>query len=320
MTLDSDTRKLLAWRIEIKAPYFQDLTPEQAREAMAAARKAANVTPPEIGDIENLTASKGAHSVGLRYYRPDRGRANGALPFLIFFHGGGWVIGDLESHDILCRQLVLGSGCAVIAVDYRLSPEHKYPAALEDAEIAVEWIFDNAEKLGLDAGHAGIGGDSAGGNLAAVMTLLSRDGKLPLLKFQFLAYPVTDLTMARRSYDVAAEGLPVTRETMEWFIGHYLNSDEQQTDWRASPVFARSLKGVPPAYIVSAGYDPLVDEGDAYARRLRAAGVPVKVDHYGGQIHGFLTMGAALPTAGKAVGEIGKVLKSALADGTFKGD
>lgn len=320
MTLDSDTQKLLAWRMEIKAPYFQDLTPQQARDAMAAARAAANVTPPEIGDIEELTASRSGHSVKLRYYRPDHGRAQGALPFLIFFHGGGWVIGDLDSHDILCRQMVLGSACAVISVDYRLSPEHKYPAALEDAELAVEWIFKNAQALGLDASRAGIGGDSAGGNLAAVMTLLSRDGKLPPFAFQFLAYPVTDLTMARRSYDVAAEGLPVTRETMEWFIGHYLNNEDEQTEWRASPVFARSLKGVPPAYIVSAGYDPLVDEGDAYARRLRAAGVPVRVDHYGGQIHGFLTMGAALPTAGKAVAEIGKVLKSALADGTFKAD
>src|SRR5690606_34574675 len=132
------------------------------------------------------------------------------------------------SHDILCRQLVLGSGCAVVAVDYRLSPEHKYPAALEDAELAVRWIFDRAGELGLDTKRAGIGGDSAGGNLAAVMAILARDGKLPPLAFQFLAYPVTDLTMARRSYDVAAEGLPVTRETMEWFIGHYLNSDEEQ--------------------------------------------------------------------------------------------
>ena len=312
MTMDSDAAKLLALRVEIGAPTYESLTPQEARDAMTAARAAANVTPPKVGEIQNLTMDNAGGSMKLRYYRPDRNRQLGKLPLLIFFHGGGWVIGDLNTHDILCRQVTKLSGVAVLSVDYRLAPEHKFPKAVDDAAESVRWAFANADMLDIDADRVAVGGDSAGGNLAAVMAIFARDGLVPNLKFQVLVYPCTDLTMSRPSYDVTAGGLPVTAETMFWFRDHYLAGIEQQVDWRASPLFAPTLKDVAPAYIVTVGFDPLADEGEAYVRRLRQAGVPVEYRHYPGQIHGFVTLGNMLPTAETAVLEIGDRLRAGL--------
>ncbi len=312
MIMDSDAAKLLAMRVEVGAPTYESLTPEEARDAMTAARIAANVTPPEVGEIQNFAMNHEGGTTKLRYYRPDGGRQSGKLPLLVFFHGGGWVIGDLDTHDMLCRQITNSSGVAILSVDYRLAPEHKFPAAVDDAAEAVRWAFANTDMLDIDADRVAVGGDSAGGNLAAVMAIFARDGTVPELRFQLLVYPCTDLTMSRRSYDVAAEGLPVTADTMFWFRDHYLENFEQQVDWRASPVFAPTLKDVAPAYVVTVGFDPLADEGESYVRRLRQAGVSVEYKHYPGQIHGFVTLGNMLPTAEAAVTEISQRLRAGL--------
>jgi acetyl esterase len=312
MRLDEDSAKLLAWRREINAPFFQDLTPVEARAAMTAARVAANVAPPAVKEVRDHSIVAPGRAIAARRYAPDSTADDKPGPALIFFHGGGWVIGDLESHDILCRQIANEYGGVVIAIEYRLAPESCFPAAVEDAEAATAWVFAHAAELGIDPSRVAVGGDSAGGNLAAVVALLARDRRLPPLAFQALLYPCTDLTLSRGSYDVAADGLPVTAATMTWFRDHYLAAEEQQVDWRASPLFAPSLRGVAPAYIVTAGFDPLADEGDAYVRRLRRSGVSVVHRHYPGQIHGFMTMGAMLPTAGQAIGELGVALRSSL--------
>ncbi len=200
----------------------------------------------------------------------------------------------------------------MLAVDYRLAPESKFPAALDDAIAAVRWIVAKSTRLGLDPLRIGIGGDSAGGNLAAVMAIYARNGDLPPLRFQLLVYPVTDLTMSHASYGIAAPGLPVTRSTMEWFRAHYLAEEHEHDDWRLSPLKATVLTGVAPAFIMTAGYDPLADEGEAYATRLRRGGVRVVHSHYPGQIHGFLTMGGVLPTALGAIRELGDAIRRSL--------
>jgi acetyl esterase len=315
MTLDNDSKALLAWRLEIGAPYFENMTPEEARAAMAAGRKAANITPPAVGQVRDIQADVAGRKIDLRLYSPDAldSTQSASQPCMIFFHGGGFVVGDLNSHDVLCRNLTIASGVTIVAVDYRLAPEHKFPAALEDAQDAINWIVENAAQLGLDTERMAIGGDSAGGNLATVMCHLSRDGRIPAkFQLQLLAYPWVDLTMAQTSYGISAEGLPVTFEAMSWFRELYLNTDAEQVDWRGSPLMAPNMKGLASAYILTAGYDPLCDEGQAYARRLEQGGVSVQTRHYPGQIHGFLTMGAQLPTAAEATKELGQVLKTAL--------
>ena len=194
-------------------------------------------------------------------------------PALVYFHGGGWVIGDLESHDQLCRALANAVPRIVVSVDYRLAPEHKFPAAVEDAIAATRWIAANAARLGIDAGRLAVGGDSAGGNLAAVVSLDARDRGGPRLVHQFLIYPGTDMRMGWPSLERHAQQLPLTRAGMHWFIAHYLRNDGDKTDWRASPLLASSLTGLPPALVITAGFDPLCDEGEAYAEALRKAGV-----------------------------------------------
>jgi acetyl esterase len=312
MSLDTDIKLFLERMVELNAPRYETLTPTEARSAMAAARAAAGIKPPPVHKIRMFSVPGRSGAIAMRLYLPAPTHKSYAEPALIFFHGGGWVIGDLDSHDLICRRLALASKCRVFAVEYRLAPESKFPSALDDAIDATRWIFENAAALELDAKRIAVGGDSAGGNLAAVLALLSRDGALPPIAFQLLLYPVTDLTMKHPSYEVRAEGLPVMRETMEWFRGHYLTSEDERADWRASPLHAESVAGVAPAFILTVGYDPLADEGAAYAMRLREAGVRVVFSHYPGQIHGFLTVGAVVPTAGSAIEEIAVALKTGL--------
>jgi acetyl esterase len=312
MILDKDAEALLARLVDLAPQPYHTLMPEQARAAQVAARKAAGVVPPDLSEVADLTAEGPAGPIALRLYRPSQ-RRDRAEPFLIFFHGGGFVIGDLDSHDILCRKLALGAGLPVVSVHYRLAPEHRFPACLEDAAAAIDWIFEHTAAYGLDAAAAGIGGDSAGATIATVMALSERDAGRNRFRCQLLIYPVIDLTNSRRSHDIAAPGLPVTGETMRWFRDHYLSSLAEQTDWRASPIFARDLSGLPTTFLVTAGYDPLWDEGDAYARRLQEAGVTTELRHYSGQIHGFLTLGAQLPTADVALQECAAFVARTLA-------
>jgi acetyl esterase len=233
------------------------------------------------------------------------------LPALVYYHGGGWVVGDLDTHDALCRHLANGAGCAVLAVDYRLAPEHKFPAAVEDAWAALEWAAENAAALGIDRERLAVGGDSAGGNLAAIVSLMARNRGGPHLCYQLLLYPALDFGMHFDSYRRFAEGYLLTRATMAWFTDHYLARPAEIDDWRASPLRARDMTGLPPALIVTAGYDPLRDEGAAYARRLVESGVSICHRHYSGQLHGFLTMGKVVRAAGPALDEAAAALKAA---------
>jgi len=258
--------------------------------------------------VRNLTAG----TVPIRVYRPAGVPDATRLPVLVFFHGGGWVIGDLDTHDTLCRQLTAGAGISVVAVDYRLAPEHKFPAAADDAWSATTWIVAHAGELGVDASKIAVGGDSAGGNLAAVVALQARDAGRPNIALQVLLYPVTDVGAETQSYQDLADGYMLTREGMRWFIAHYLGKPQEAEDWRVSPIRARSFAGVAPALIVTAGYDPLRDEGDAYAQKLRAAGVTVDHVTFGGMIHGFVPMGKLIETGNRAVTLIAGSLRYAL--------
>jgi acetyl esterase len=310
MMLDPDSAAFVARVRDLKLPRYESLSPRGAREAMAVARQAAQVSPPAIGETRDYSISIAAEeSLRARLYRPVG--ASGRLPVLLYFHGGGWVIGNLESHDVLCRRLANAAGCAVFSVDYRLAPEHKFPTAVYDAAASARWVFANSQLLEIDPGMIAVGGDSAGGNLAAVLALMSRDGELPRLLYQLLIYPVVDLEFSFPSHQLSEAGLPVLGSTMIWFRDHYLQSIDQAKDWRASPLSATSFSGLAPAYILTAGYDPLRDEGRAYGQRLAQARIPVKCRHYPGQIHGFLSTGAGFPTTEMAIGEIGRELAAA---------
>ena len=310
--LDPQARAVIDLVISSGRPAYHQLSPKDARQLFRETRPASTPTPPQIGMVRDLTADGPLGPIPLRVYRPAGVPASTPLAVLVFFHGGGWVIGDLETHDVLCRQLTAGSGVSVVSVDYRLAPEHKFPAAVDDAWAATRWVVAHAGELAVDASRLAVGGDSAGGNLAAVVALLARGKGAPAIAVQVLIYPVTDLVGETRSYRDFAEGYLLTREGMRWFIAHYLTAEAEAVDWRASPLRAQSLAGLPPALIVTAGFDPLRDEGEAYAERLRDAGVRVDSVCYGGMIHGFVPMGRLLDTAGRAISLIAGSLSQAL--------
>jgi acetyl esterase len=228
----------------------------------------------------------------------------------VFFHGGGWVIGNLDSHDVVCRKLADEGGLIVISVDYRLAPEHKFPAAVDDAITATKWIADNSRQLEIDASRLTVGGDSAGGNLAAVVAISARDGNGPAIAGQVLIYPAIDFAMTHPSHSEPETSILLTHSVIKWFRDHYLSGAADVGDWRASPARAKTLIGLPPAYVLTAGADPLRDEGDEYARRLKEAGVPVTYRTFPGQFHGFFTMGKLLQQANVAASEIGAWLKA----------
>jgi acetyl esterase len=310
--LDPQARAVLDLVVKSGRPAYHQLSPKDARQLFRETRPASTPTPPEIGGVKDLTADGPLGPIPLRVYRPARVPASTPLAGLVYFHGGGWVIGDLETHDVLCRQLTAESGVSVVSVDYRLAPEHKFPAAVDDAWAATRWTVAHAGELGIDAGRLAVGGDSAGGNLAAVVALLARDQRAPVIGLQILLYPVTDLAAETRSYRDFAEGYLLTLDGMRWFGAHYLNTRDEAADWRASPLRARSLAGLPPALIVTAGFDPLRDEGEAFAARLRDAGGRVDYVCYGGMIHGFVPMGRLIDTGNRAVSHIAASLHQAL--------
>ena len=312
MPLDVHAAKVLEMiRLSGRPPY-ETLAPAEARQFSRNARAVLAPEPPEMGAVRDIKIGEGG-AIPARLYRPLGSAPNAALPALIYFHGGGWVIGDLDTHDVVCRQIANGSGAAVVSVDYRLAPEHKFPAAVEDAIAATAWIAAHGATLGIDTARLAVGGDSAGGNLAAVVALDARDRDGPKLIQQTLIYPATESTMSHPSHERFAEGLLLTRPTMKWFLGHYLRGAEDLADWRVSPLRATSLANLPPALVLTAGYDPLCDEGEDYAARLAAAGVPVTRVRVEGMIHGFLTMGKLIPAANEAVAMIAAALKIAFA-------
>jgi acetyl esterase len=261
----------------------------------------------QVGNVEDRTIPGPAGDIPVRIYTPAE--ASGELPALVWYHGGGWVIGTLDSADYACRMLTNASGCKVISVDYRLAPEHKFPAAVDDALAAHAWVSENGGEFGVDARRVAVGGDSAGGNLAAVVAQLTRDaGRKPA--FQALVYPVTDYGVDTQSYQENGEGYLLTRDSMEWFYDHYVNDPAEADDPRLSPLRAEDLAGLPPALIITAEFDPLRDEGEAYASRLKEAGVPVTQRRYGGQIHGFFA-NPGIDDGREAVIEVGAALRQA---------
>jgi len=311
VTLDPDAAAVFKAFQEAGRPAYETLTPAEARAFYLAARVVSNPEPPELESVRPLSIPAPHGAIAARLYTPKRLRKTGGLaPCLVFFHGGGWVIGDLDSHDVVCRKLADQGELIVISVDYRLAPEHKFPAAVDDAITATQWVATNATQLGVDASRLMVGGDSAGGNLAAVVAISARDGSGPAISGQVLIYPVTDFAMTHPSHREPETSILLTHSVIRWFRDHYLNGSADTHDWRASPVRAGTLIGLPPAYVLTAGGDPLRDEGDEYAKRLKEAGVPVTYRHFPGQFHGFFTMGKLLDQANVAAGEIAAWLKA----------
>src|SRR5438309_6435405 len=247
MALDPQCRAVIDLVIKSGRPAYHQLSPKDARQLFRDTRPAATPVPPEIGSVRDLAAEGPRGPIPLRIYRPAGVPASTPLAGLVYFHGGGWVIGDLETHDVLCRQLTAEAGVSVIAVDYRLAPEHKFPAAADDAWAATRWIATHAAELGVDADRLAVGGDSAGGNLAAVVALLAREAGGPRIALQILLYPVTDLVSESQSYADLADGYMLTRDSMRWFRAQYLAREQDTADWRVSPLRAPSLAGLPPA-------------------------------------------------------------------------
>jgi acetyl esterase len=310
--LDADAQRVCELIIASGRPPIETMTPAQAREVYLAAKPILQPDPEPVAELADLNADGPAGAIPLRLYR-GRPAVGSAQPVLVYFHGGGWVIGDLESHDQLCRALANAVPCTVLAVHYRLAPEHKFPAAVEDAIGATRWIVKNAGELKVDPSRLAVAGDSAGGNLAAVVSIEARDSGTAQPRFQVLIYPGTDMAMQSPSIARYAEQLPLTRKGMQWFVDHYLSGPQDVNDWRASPLRATNLRGLPPALVMTAGFDPLRDEGEAFAMALAAADVPVTLRRFEGQIHGFITMGRIVADAQRAIALAAQALRSALA-------
>jgi len=311
VTLDPDAAAVFRAFQEAGRPPYETVSPAEARELYLKGRFVSNPEPPELASVEPLTIPSPAGSIPARIYTPTRLRKlNGLAPGLVFFHGGGWVIGDLDSHDVVCRKLADEGELMVVSVDYRLAPEHKFPAAVDDAIASTKWIAENAKQFGIDASRLMVGGDSAGGNLAAVVAISARDGNGPDIAGQLLIYPAIDFAMTHPSHREPETSILLTHSVIRWFRDHYLSGAADVGDWRASPARAKTLIGLPPAYVLTAGADPLRDEGDEYARRLKEAGVAVTHRTFPGQFHGFFTMGKLLQQANVAAGEIGVWLKA----------
>ncbi|MFY9510571.1 MAG: alpha/beta hydrolase [Rubrivivax sp.] len=302
--LDPQARALLDLMVERQVPPTHTLSPTEARAYYRERRFFTQPDPPPLPEVRDLRSDGG---VPLRLYRP----AAGTLPLLVYFHGGGWTIGDLDTHDVVCRTLARDSGCAVLAVDYRMGPEHRFPAAVDDCIAALRWARQQAQLLGIDATRMAVGGDSAGGNLAAVIAITERDAGTPLT-FQLLIYPGTDMRCVAPSHSSNGQGYLLTADTIAWFRQQYIPEATAWNDWRASPLLAPDLSRLPPALVLTAGYDPLRDEGLQYADALSAAGTPAQYLCFERQIHGFITMGRVIDEANTALALCAQALRRAL--------
>jgi acetyl esterase len=286
------------------------LRPEAARALYRDRRFFTQPEPPEVAEVREARSDSG---VPLRLYRPQAaGPGAAGLPVLVYFHGGGWTIGDLDTHDVLCRQLCVGAGIAVVSVDYGLGPEVRFPGGVDDCVQATRWVRAHAADLGVDATRIAVGGDSAGGNLAAVVALMLRDAGDPPLAYQLLIYPATDMRCVAPSHRTNGQGYLLTSDSIAYYRGHYIDNPAHWADWRASPLLAADHTRLPPALVLTAGYDPLRDEGLQYADALSAAGNRVEYLCFERQIHGFITMGRVLQEALTAVDLCAVALKRAL--------
>jgi acetyl esterase len=285
MPLDPQMEAVLAAASDAPEVDFWQLEPALVRQGFGSVGPEA--TPPAVANVENRTIPGPGGELPVRIYTPD---APGPLPLVLFFHGGGFVLCDLDSHDALARMLCNGAGAVVVSVDYRLAPEAKFPAAPEDCYAATAWATENAASIGADGSRVAVAGDSAGGNLAAVVAQMAKQRGGPALCHQALFYPVTANDFTTGSYESNAEGYFLTQDMMRWFWHHYLENEDDARNPNASPLLAEDLSGLPPATVVTAEFDPLRDEGEAYARRLDEAGVPTQLVRYDGVIHGFVSM------------------------------
>ena len=304
MPVDPAAQAVLDLLAQAGAPPLHEQTPEEGRAAFAGmallggeGAAVASVAEREVGGVPAIIVTP---------------NGDGPFPILVWIHGGGWVIGSAGESLATAKDLAAGAGCVVVSLDNRLAPEHRAPAAVEDCVAAVGWVLDHGDQLGGDPARVAVGGDSAGGNLAALVALAYG----PRLRYQVLVYPATDLTASHPSIDENAEGYLLTKASMEWFIGHYLDgTDLDPKDPSLSPLFAddEAVAAAAPAYVITAEFDPLRDEGEAYAARLRAAGVPVVARRFDGQIHAFYSMPAAIPAAVEAIDQTAELLRAAFA-------
>jgi acetyl esterase len=308
VTLDPQVKTMLDQLNSLGAPPMHTLPVAEAR--LFAAGLAAMGLPSEpVAVVDDAKITTPAGELAVRVYRPE---GEGLRPALVYLHGSGWIYGDLEMSDTLCRRLARVSGCVVVAPDYRLAPEHPYPAALDDVAATLDWVMSEATTLGIDAGRLASGGESAGGNLAAAAALRARDRGGPALAFPLLVCPVLDAGLDTASMDEFADGYLLTRDSMAWLWGLYLTDAAQGAEPYASPLRAASLAGLPPALIVTAGYDPLRDEAEAYGARLEQAGVAADVRRSGGMIHGFFPLAGVIDAAPVAIDETARALAAAL--------
>lgn len=308
MPLDPDIDALI--RSLPPGPRVEEQTPAEARATFRQVRRALAGAPPPVEAVDALTLPGPAGDLAARIYVPD-GAAGRLTPGLVFFHGGGWVIGDLDTHDEVCRALCGATGARVVAVDYRLAPEHRFPAAVEDAVAAVAHVAAHGATLGIDPSRLGVGGDSAGGNLAAVAALHARDHG-PALRLQLLIYPATDTRFDTASYEANATGYMLERSTMRWFFDQYAPDAATRADPRLAPLRAADHARLAPAVVAVAGYDPLRDDGVAYAEALRRAGNEVQLLEYPTLVHGFVVAGSVSRAAAQAIEAIGAAVKAAL--------
>ncbi len=312
MSLDPQARALLDAAKASGAPEMWELTPDQARAEYLrrTERVRADV---DIYRVEDRQIPGPVQPIKVRIYTPQASQEQASLPVLVWYHGGGFVIGDLDSHDSACRALANQTECLVVAVDYRLAPEHKFPGAVEDCEAALHWVAAHATELGVDPGRIAVGGDSAGGNLAAVVALLAREKGGPKLCFQLLIYPCVAPEPETPSHHQFAEGYLLTRKTITWFFKQYLRSSKDTLDPRYAPLEEKDLSSLPPSLVIVAGFDPLRDEGVDYAKALIEAGNKVTLSNYEGMIHGFYLMGGMIDKANQAIEESARHLKEAFA-------
>ncbi len=309
--LDPQAQALMQLIIDKGVPPVHTLTPEEARASYRSRRTFTQPDAPEVFKVEDNVVSDNGVNVPVRIYHPHAAQSHQALPGLLYLHGGGWTIGDLDTHDVLCRSLCLQAEVVVVSVDYRMGPEHKFPAAYEDCVSAFDWTVQNALELGIDSRRIAIGGDSAGGNLSAAACLGLR-GRTVQPAFQMLIYPATLMWPDTASFHANGKGYMLTKESIAYYTENYLRNTEDAKDWRASPQLAESHANLPPAFIMTAGFDPLRDEGLMYANALSKAGVPSQYVCFERQIHGFLTMGRVMDEANTAVSLCANVLRTQL--------
>ncbi len=315
-TLDPEVQILLRMLEIDPRPSLEQLTPSQGREAILREARSVAGPPLPLAEVRETTVEGAAGPLRARLYVPEECAADPASGLLLFFHGGGWVVGSLDSHDAPCRMLARSGGVRVLSVDYRLAPEHRFPAAADDAHAALTHVHANAAAYGTDPERIAVGGDSAGGNLSAVCSLRAAREGGPAPAFQLLIYPVTDnSSQGTASYGLFGDGFFLTDAQMTWYRAHYFGADEAalSRDPAASPLLADDLTGLAPAHVVTAGFDPLRDEGEAYAARLAEAGVPVTLRRQSGLIHGFVNAIGAGRSSRDAVAEMGGVLRAGLA-------